>query len=140
MTTRTMARVLVLSLFTAEYASAAPTAPPAKISSPGEAELHARSLKHRGAWLIGFGVPHLAVALGSVFWSVAIDAEQSRCARTVGCFGFEFAPPWIWVGVPFGIIGVVLTGVGLPLFVVGRVREQRLRRIRLMASGIVAQF
>jgi hypothetical protein len=148
MTTRSIACALVLSL-AAERAGAAPSAPNAAsaasaatpaLSLPSEAELHARSVKHRGAWLIGIGVPHLAVALGGAFWSLALDAQLRNCAHTPGCGGFEFAPPWLFLTVPFGIVGVVLTAVGLPLFLVGRAREQRLRRMRLEPNGVVVQF
>jgi hypothetical protein len=95
-----------------------------------EAQVHARQMRKSGAGLMGVGLIHLGAGLALSFAIAGMSAECSQQPFPCGeGIGFIMAPAFSLVA-----LGGLLTGVGMPLFFVGRRRERRLGQPALIPT------
>jgi hypothetical protein len=97
-----------------------------------DAQTRARRMRKSGAGIMAVGLIHLGAGLALSF---AIAGMSAECAnRPFPCgegIGFIMAPAFSLVA-----LGGLLTGVGMPLFFVGRHRERRLLQPALIPTPI----
>jgi hypothetical protein len=98
-------------------------------TTQAEELVDARQMRKAGAGVMGVGLVHLALGLGLTVGEYA--SYDVQCAnRPFPCgegVGLALIPSYTILA-----LGVVLTGVGMPLYFVGRARERRLQRTRTL--------
>jgi hypothetical protein len=96
-------------------------AAPSFADERSDAEVHARRMRKSGAGLMSVGVIHLggglALTLAMVGMAVSCRNEPFPCDEGSGFLMFP--------AIGLLAVGGLLTGIGMPLFFVGRHRERR---------------